>query len=99
MESLIGMPSLLGTMLVSCLVFIFAVLGVIRYLAKVNIFKFIRFIAKELLVLFATRSSEVALAPLIKKLESAEIHKGCVGVIALFGCSFNLDCANIYLSS
>uniref|UniRef100_UPI00112F8271 cation:dicarboxylate symporter family transporter n=1 Tax=Campylobacter vicugnae TaxID=1660076 RepID=UPI00112F8271 len=98
-ESLIGMLSLLGTMLVSCLVFIFVVLGVICYAVKVNIFKFMRFIAKEVLVVFATSSSEVALAPLMKKLESAGIHKGCVGVITPFGYSFNLDCTNIYLSA
>ena len=49
--------------------------------------------------MFATSSSEVALAPLMKKLESAGIHKGCVGVIIPFGYSFNLDCTNIYLSS
>lgn len=98
-ESLIGMLSLLRTMLVSCLVFIFVVLGVICYAVKVNIFKFMRFIAKEVLVVFATSSSEVALAPLMKKLESAGIHKGCVGVITPFGYSFNLDCTNIYLSA
>ena len=98
-ESLIGMLSLLATMLISSLVFIFVILGVICYLAKVNIFKFMRFIAKEVLVVFATSSSEVALAPLMKKLESAGIHKGCVGVIIPFGYSFNLDCTNIYLSS
>ncbi len=95
-ESLIGMLSLLVTMLISCLVFIFVILGVICHFAKVNIFKFMRFIAKEVLVVFATSSSEVALAPLMKKLESAGIHKGCVGVITPFGYSFNLDCTNIY---
>lgn len=96
--SLIGMISLLVVMAVACLIFIFGVLGIICYFAKVNIFKFMRFIAKEVLVVFATSSSEVALAPLMKKLEAAGINRGCVGLIVPTGYSFNLDCTNIYLS-
>ena len=83
--------------LASCF-FIFVVLGAICYFAKVNIFKFMRFIAKEVLIVFATSSSETALAPLMQKLEAAGIHRGAVGLIIPTGYSFNLDCTNIYLS-
>lgn len=69
--SLIGMLELLFVMAIASLFFIFVVLGVICYFAKVNIFKFMRFIAKEVLVVFATSSSETALAPLMQKLERA----------------------------
>jgi len=96
--TLIGMASLLFTMLLGCLVFIFGVLGIICYFAKVNIFKFMRFISREVLVVFATSSSETALVPLMTKLERAGIAKGCVGLILPTGYSFNLDCTNIYLS-
>ncbi|EOV9223583.1 cation:dicarboxylase symporter family transporter, partial [Campylobacter upsaliensis] len=68
------------------------------YLAKVNIFKFMRFIAAEVLIVFATSSSESALAPLMKKLEKAGISKATVGLVLPTGYSFNLDCTNIYLS-
>lgn len=96
--ALIGMASLLGVMLLSCLIFIFGILGIICYMAKVNIFKFMRFIAKEVLVVFATSSSESALGPLMARLEKAGISRGCVGLIIPTGYSFNLDCTNIYLS-
>ena len=97
-NSLLGMLELLGVMAAASLFFIFVVLGIICYLAKVNVFKFMRFIAKEVLVVFATSSSETALAPLMQKLEAAGIHRGAVGLIIPTGYSFNLDCTNIYLS-
>ena len=93
-NSLLGMLELLFVMAFASLFFIFVVLGTICYFAKVNIFKFMRFIAKEVLVVFA----ETALAPLMQKLEAAGIHRGAVGLIIPTGYSFNLDCTNIYLS-
>lgn len=98
LSSLLGMIQLLLVMAAACLIFIFVVLGIICYAAKINIFKFMRFIAKEVLVVFATSSSETALGPLMKKLEAAGISRGCVGLIIPTGYSFNLDCTNIYLS-
>ncbi|ELH8817542.1 cation:dicarboxylase symporter family transporter [Campylobacter fetus] len=98
LSSLFGMIQLLAVMATACLIFIFVILGAICYMAKVNIFKFMRFIAKEVLVVFATSSSETALGPLMKKLEAAGISRGCVGLIIPTGYSFNLDCTNIYLS-
>ncbi|MGG7048378.1 MULTISPECIES: cation:dicarboxylate symporter family transporter [unclassified Campylobacter] len=97
-SSLLGMLELLAVMAAASLFFIFGVLGAICYFAKVNVFKFMRFISKEVLVVFATSSSETALAPLMQKLERAGINRGAVGLIIPTGYSFNLDCTNIYLS-
>ncbi|WP_052780899.1 cation:dicarboxylate symporter family transporter [Campylobacter coli] len=91
--SLINLAYLLLVMLVSCLIFIFGILGLICYFAKVNIFKFMRFISREVLIVFATSSSESALAPLMRKLEKAGLSKATPT-----GYSFNLDCTNIYLA-
>lgn len=96
--SLINLGYLLFVMFLACCVFIFGILGLICYLAKVNIFKFMRFIAREVLIVFATSSSEAALAPLMKKLERAGISKATVGLVLPAGYSFNLDCTNIYLA-
>ncbi|MBZ7988125.1 cation:dicarboxylate symporter family transporter [Campylobacter canadensis] len=97
-SSLQNMVYLLVVMLISCLVFIFGILGLICFFAKINIFKFMRFIAKELLIVFTTSSSESALLPLMKKLEKAGVDKACVGLVLPTGYSFNLDCTNIYLA-
>lgn len=74
-SSLINLAYLLLVMLISCLIFIFGILGLICYFAKVNIFKFMRFISREVLIVFATSSSESALAPLMRKLEKAGVSK------------------------
>ncbi|EAJ4318631.1 cation:dicarboxylate symporter family transporter [Campylobacter coli] len=95
--SLINLAYLLLVMLVSCLIFIFGILGLICYFAKVNIFKFMRFISREVLIVFATSSSE-SLAPLMRKLEKAGLSKATVGLVLPTGYSFNLDCTNIYLA-
>ena len=97
-SSLINMASLLAVMLISVLVFIFVILGAIMAIYKISIFKFMRFIAKEVLIVFATSSSESALAPLMKRLESAGVSRGTTGLVIPTGYSFNLDCTNIYLS-
>ena len=96
--SLINMAHLLGVMLISVLVFIFGILGIILWFYKINIFKFMRFIYKEVLIVFATSSSESALAPLMKRLESAGVSRGTTGLVIPTGYSFNLNSTNIYLS-
>jgi aerobic C4-dicarboxylate transport protein len=96
--SLIGMANLLGVMLVSVLVFTFGVLGIILWFYKINVFKFMRFISKEVLIVFATSSSEAALAPLMRRLEAAGVSRGTTGLVIPTGYSFNLGCTNIYLA-
>ncbi|WP_041666429.1 cation:dicarboxylate symporter family transporter [Sulfurospirillum deleyianum] len=96
--SLVGMASLLGVMFLSVVAFLFGVLGIILWFYKINVFKFMRFIAKEVLIVFATSSSESALAPLMRRLEAAGVSRGTTGLVIPTGYSFNLDCTNIYLS-
>lgn len=98
LDSLLNLGYLLVVMLFASLLFIFGVLGLICFIAKVNIFKFMRFISREVLIVFATSSSESALAPLMRKLEKAGISKATVGLVLPTGYSFNLDCTNIYLA-
>lgn len=98
LSSLVNLGYLLLVMLISCLIFIFGILGAICYFAKVNIFKFMRFISREVLIVFATSSSESALAPLMRKLEKSGLSKATVGLVLPTGYSFNLDCTNIYLA-
>lgn len=97
-SSIGGMAMLLITMALAVLAFVFGVLGIIAAIAKVNIFKFMRLIYHEVLVVFATSSSESALAPLMRKLEKVGIQKASVGLVVPTGYSFNLDATNIYLS-
>lgn len=98
LSSLLGMANLLAVMFVSVLAFTFGVLGVILWFYKINVFKFMRYIAKEVLIVFATSSSEAALAPLMRRLEAAGVSRGTTGLVIPTGYSFNLGCTNIYLA-
>jgi len=84
---------------ITCIVFVFGVLGVIlRAVAGVSIFKLVRYLAREYLLIFATSSSESALPRLIAKMEHLGVEKTTVGVVVPTGYSFNLDGTAIYLT-
>jgi aerobic C4-dicarboxylate transport protein len=83
----------------TCLVFVFGVLGVLlRTVAGVSIFRLVRYLAREYILIFATSSSESALPRLIAKMEHLGVQKTTVGVVVPTGYSFNLDGTAIYLT-
>ncbi|BBZ30031.1 aerobic C4-dicarboxylate transporter [Mycolicibacterium madagascariense] len=84
---------------VTCVLFVFGVLGVLlRAVAGVSIFRLVRYLAREYLLIFATSSSESALPRLIAKMEHLGVEKTTVGVVVPTGYSFNLDGTAIYLT-
>ena len=78
--------------------FVLLVLGSILKYCKVNIFSFLNYIKKELLIVLGTSSSEAALPSLMEKLEKMGCSKSVVGLVIPAGYSFNLDGTSIYLS-
>lgn len=83
----------------TCIVFVFGVLGaILRAVAGVSIFRLVRYLAREYLLIFATSSSESALPRLIAKMEHLGVEKSTVGVVVPTGYSFNLDGTAIYLT-
>ena len=83
----------------TCLVFVFGILGtMLRFIAGVSIFKLVRYLAREYLLIVATSSSESALPRLIAKMEHLGVDKSTVGVVVPTGYSFNLDGTAIYLT-
>lgn len=84
---------------VTCALFIFVVLGALLWLvARVNIFKLLKYLAREFLLIVATSSSESALPNLMAKMEHAGINRSTVGIVVPTGYSFNLDGTAIYLT-
>ena len=84
---------------VTCLLFVFVVLGtLLKVAAGVNIFSLLRYLGREFLLILATSSSESALPRVIAKLEHAGVDKTTVGVVVPTGYSFNLDGTAIYLT-
>ncbi len=92
------LAALMGCFYLTCGLFVIFVLGSIAALHGFNIFKLLRFIKEEMLLVLGTSSSESALVPLMKKLERLGCSRSVVGLVVPSGYSFNLDGTNIYLT-
>jgi len=96
--SLSKLGMLMGGFYLTCLLFIFIVLGSIARLCGFSIFKFVKYIKEELLIVLGTSSSESVLPRMMAKLENLGCSKSVVGLVIPTGYSFNLDGTSIYLT-
>ena len=96
--SLVSLAKLMGTFYATCLVFIFVVLGIIARLHGFSVWKFVKYIKEELLIVLGTSSSESVLPRMMAKLENLGVRKSTVGLVIPTGYSFNLDGTSIYLT-
>ena len=98
-QAVIGLATLMGAFYVTCIIFIVVILGgLLKLVTGVNIFKLMRYLGREYLLIFSTSSSEAALPRLIAKMEHLGVSKPVVGVTVPTGYSFNLDGTAIYLT-
>ncbi|MEV0947701.1 cation:dicarboxylase symporter family transporter [Rhodococcus sp. NPDC049939] len=99
LSAVVQLATLMLGFYLTCLIFVFGVLGaVLRAVAGVSIFKLVKYLAREYLLIFATSSSESALPRLIAKMEHVGVERTTVGVVVPTGYSFNLDGTAIYLT-
>ena len=96
--SLSSLGQLMGSFYITCLLFILIILGGILKLSGFNIFRLLKHIKEELLVVLGTSSSEAALPSLMSKLEKAGCSEPVTGLVIPMGYSFNLDGTSIYLT-
>ena len=89
---------LLACVYLTCALFIVLVLGGICRVAGFGLFKVIKYIREELLLVLGTSSSESALPGLMEKLEKIGCARPVVGIVVPSGYSFNLDGTCIYLT-
>ena len=97
-----ALKSLAGIMIgfyVTCALFVFVILGLLlRLVAHLSIFKLLRYLAREFLLILSTSSSESALPRLIAKMGHLGVSRPVVGIVVPTGYSFNLDGTAIYLT-
>jgi aerobic C4-dicarboxylate transport protein len=98
LHTLLPLGKLVASVYLTMIVFVVVVLGAIMRFFGQNIFKFLRYIREELLLVLGTSSSEAALPSIIQKLEAMGCSKPVVGLVIPTGYSFNLDGTSIYLS-
>ncbi len=96
--SLFSLGKLMGAFYLTCLIFIFVVLGTIARVHGFSIWKFIKYIKEELLIVLGTSSSESVLPRMMEKMENLGAKKTTVGLVIPTGYSFNLDGTSIYLT-
>jgi len=96
--SLVSLAALMATFYATCLVFVFVVLGLIAKFNGFSIWKFIKYIKEELLIVLGTSSSESVLPRMMAKMETLGAKKSTVGLVIPTGYSFNLDGTSIYLT-
>lgn len=97
-QALLSLAKLMGSVYLTMVIFIFAVLGPILWMYRIRIIDFLRYIREELLIVLGTSSSEAGLPSLMEKLENMGCAKPIVGLTVPAGYSFNLDGTTIYLS-
>lgn len=96
--SLVQLGQLIICFYITCILFVVVVLGSIARMTGFSIFKFIRYIKEELLIVLGTSSSESALPRMLDKMEKLGCRKSVVGLVIPTGYSFNLDGTSIYLT-
>ncbi|SDH93358.1 dicarboxylate/amino acid:cation symporter [Pseudomonas abietaniphila] len=96
-QSLGAYANLLVCYYLTALVFVFVVLNIVAWLAGFSLWKFLKYIREELVLVLGTSSSESALPRLMDKLEKLGCEKSTVGLVVPSGYCFNLDgsCINM----
>jgi aerobic C4-dicarboxylate transport protein len=96
--SLLSLGQLMAGMYLTCLVFVFVILGAIARATGFSLLKFLKYISEEILIVLGTSSSESALPKIMEKLERIGCPKPIVGLVIPTGYSFNLDGTSIYMT-
>ncbi len=98
LDSVINLIYLVLTFYLTSFLFVAVILGSVAWYNRFNIFKLLRLLKEELLLVLGTSSSESALPGLMEKMEKAGCSKTIVGLVVPTGYSFNLDGTNIYMT-
>lgn len=94
-----SMITLMGAFYATCILFVVVILGgLLKIVAGANIFRLMKYLGREYLLIFSVCASEPALPRLMAKMEHAGVSKPVVGVTVPTGYSFNLDGTAIYLT-
>ncbi|WP_157877883.1 cation:dicarboxylate symporter family transporter, partial [Streptomyces kanamyceticus] len=97
-STLTSLGRLIGLFYGTSAFFVIVVLGAVTAALRINIFRLLRYLREEFVLVLGTSSSESALPRLMTKLEGLGIRRDIVGLTVPTGYSFNLDGSSIYLS-
>ena len=98
LASLAPLARLMAGVYITSLTFVCVVLGLIARLNRVSLWKFLRYIKDEIVIAFATCSTEAVLPQMMIKLEQLGCARPVVGMVLPAGYTFNADGTSIYLT-
>nr|WP_315248246.1 dicarboxylate/amino acid:cation symporter [uncultured Duganella sp.] len=94
--SLLSLGQLMGSMYLTCVAFVFIVLGMVARISGFSLWKFLRYLREELFTVLGTSSSESVVPQMMRKLEHVGVSKPVVGLVIPSGVTFNPDGQCIY---
>jgi aerobic C4-dicarboxylate transport protein len=97
-KSLLPLGQLVGTVYLTSIIFVVVVLGIVCKMHKFSLWKLLKYIKEELIVVLGTSSSESVLPNMMEKMERYGASRSIVSLVIPTGYSFNLDGTSIYLS-
>ena len=97
--SLVGLSKLVICFYITTAIFVFIFIGSAARLAGFSLWKFLRYIREEVLIVFATTTTESVLPQLVRKLERLGCDESVVGLVIPTGYSFNLEGTCLYIST
>ncbi|HUL11862.1 MAG TPA: dicarboxylate/amino acid:cation symporter [Methylococcaceae bacterium] len=96
--ALLSLGQLMAAVYLTCGFFVIVILGTIARFSGFSLWRLIKHIKEEILLVLGTSSSESALPRLMEKLEAFGCARPVVGLVIPTGYSFNLDGTSIYLT-
>jgi aerobic C4-dicarboxylate transport protein len=89
---------LIGLFYLTSVLFVILILGLVGWLAGFNIFKYLKYIKDEIVLVIGVTSSEAALPTLMEKMEKLGCSKALVGLVIPTGYTFNTDGTGLYMT-
>ncbi|WP_336965056.1 cation:dicarboxylate symporter family transporter [Chryseobacterium contaminans] len=97
-NTLLPLSKVVATVYLADIVFILGILGLVSYLFKFNLWKFLLDIKEEIILVITTSSSKTAFPLIFEKMESQGYSRKILRFIIPLGYNFNLAGACIYIS-
>jgi len=97
--SLVALGRLILTLYGVSAVFVMVVFGAVSWWCGISLWRLLRYIREEIVIVAATTSTETVLPQLMRKLRALGCEEAVVGLVVPTGYSFNLDGTCLYLAT
>lgn len=97
-NTLLPLSKVVATVYLADIVFIFGILGIVAYLFKIHLWKFLLDLKEEIILVITTSSSKTAFPLIFEKMESEGYSRKILGFVIPLGYNFNLSGACIYIA-